>query len=82
MKKLTVCVCPGCVLNGAMDLVHTAQQLLELRVSTCTPASFTLLTALPPQGRAACHSSPAFTIEGQAYTKASPEELLTQLTAH
>lgn len=80
MKTLTVCVCPGCVLNGAMDLVHTAQQLLELRASTCTPASFTLRTALPPKGLPAYHPSPALTIDNQPYTKATPDGLLAHLT--
>lgn len=81
MKPVTVCVCPSCVLNGAMDLVHTAQQLLELYRSTCAPAPFSLSTAILPDGLAPGHPSPAVTVEKRPHVKVTEEFLLSYLTS-
>lgn len=85
--KVEVCVCTGCVMNGAIDIIESIESLQDLR-QQLAPDSDEVFPAEVELETNKCLGScshpemfPYVVINGQPYPKASSESIMSEIVS-
>lgn len=84
MQKLTVqvCVCPECVMNGAMDIMEAIESLKKLKVQLSLNASVNIVPCANLGGEHHGSKSPIVVVNNETIENANAETVMSKVLNH
>lgn len=81
--KVEVCVCTGCVMNGATEILEAIESLQELKEQMIPDvneeSSFEIITSKCLDGKQHHEQSPLLYIDGEIFSRANSETVMSHL---
>ncbi len=84
MQKLTVqvCVCPECVMNGAMDIMEAIESLNKLKVQLSLHASVNIIPRAHLGEEDHGSKSPLVIVNNELIENANAETVMSKILTH